>query len=468
MKRILSLILASLLLAASVSCSDAPQTEDTEPAQESASESAAETVSPEDDKYAYAKEKYNAIPQYNLDGADFTIATQSGITSGGYTTEQEVTSDGLNGQGINDAIYLRTEAVNERFNCKIQRTDTHVDEAVKQAVTAGDTTLKLAFPSLARVDMLAVEGYLVDLFNASNLNLEEAWYDKGSFDLQLFGKLYGITGDINFIDDLLTSVILFSKDLMEQHQLGNMYDIVNEGKWTLDTMMTLADVVGNDVDGNGRYDASDAYGYIRWVTYDKEGYPQVTIDTERAISLLEKTQSFFKGNSWAWAYDNIHNIFKANRALFFADYAGVVINLGDMEYDYGIIPPPKYDEVQDQYYSYPFTMIPCVSIPNNGNNVDQVSAVMEALAIQSHMLLKPEVYDQALTRRYSRDEESSAMLDLIFENRIYDYGEFYAGFDGFFGKMVLDGTTNFASRFAKKKPTAEAKIEEFVNMVLDN
>ncbi len=337
---------------------------------------------------------YAAIPEYDFNGASFVIATNAF-----HGSETEVCPDGMTGEGINDAIYLRTEAENERFNRKILRVS-----------------------------------------------------------------------------------YTFSKDMAAENNFGDLYDLVKEGKWTIDAMKEMSEAVSNDVDGNGVYDADDIYSYmsyeetdsffygsgLQWVKYEADGIPVLSVDTDRAVSVLDKVSVFFtSGHSYYTAKDS-SEVFTKGNGLFLHEVVSYVMALNGMEDDFGILSLPKYDETQDSYFSYMHRGATASSIPNNGNDPEMIGALIEALAIQSHMLLKPAFYDSALQRRCSRDEESSEMLDLIFVNRIYDFGYYAVGqLNGIFGKLCFNSETTLASRYKAVNKVVTNTLAEYVDTFSD-
>jgi len=97
-----------------------------------------------------------------------------------------------------------------------------------------------------------------------------------------------------------------------------------------------------------------------------------------------------------------------------------------MESDFGIVPLPKYDEAQDKYYSLVNSYTGALlGVPKSAENLDRVSIILEALSAESRYTLQPAYYDITLQRKYARDEESEAMLDIIFGSRVYDIGSTY-------------------------------------------
>ena len=173
---------------------------------------AAETVveETEPDKYDLAKEKFDALAAADFGGADFGIAAQA-VTG---NSEKEIWVEELTGDAINDAVYNRNLSVNERFNCNITLTPGDVNSIVRQAVQAGDPTYKLAFPNMATAASMAQVGLLMDYNKLENLNLTEAWWDQGTLAMEIADKVFFMNGDINYLDNDVTYIQLFNKQLI--------------------------------------------------------------------------------------------------------------------------------------------------------------------------------------------------------------------------------------------------------------
>ena len=132
-----------------------------------------------------------------------------------------------------------------------------------------------------------------------------------------------------------------------------------------------------------------------------------------------------------------------------------------MDYDYAIIPYPKWNEAQTEYYSR-FEGGAVSFTPKVAANKELAGAVMELMACESMKTVIPVYYDTVLKNKYARDERSIEMLDLIYENRICDLG------DTFYCDQIRDGV--FAGKFAANDRDLQSTIatmEPTVNNVLE-
>jgi hypothetical protein len=94
---------------------------------------------------------------------------------------------------------------------------------------------------------------------------------------------------------------------------------------------------------------------------------------------------------------------------------------GGLNYDYYILPTPKYDSLQEQYYSHIGFTYTMYSIPKNGKDTDMPALLMEALASEGYRTSTDVLYEKKIKYRYSGDEAANVeMFELI---RSYPYFE---------------------------------------------
>ena len=94
---------------------------------------------------------------------------------------------------------------------------------------------------------------------------------------------------------------------------------------------------------------------------------------------------------------------------------------------------------------------------------DFTGLITEALAYESITTITPAFYDLTLRVKNTRDDESEAMLDIIFSNRNYDIGTFNTGlmvYDIFYAS-VADKKTALVSLMEARRGKIDAAIEKF-------
>ena len=153
-------------------------------------------------------------------------------------------------------------------------------------------------------------------------------------------------------------------------------------------------------------------------------------------------------------------MFENNQALFNNSTFFYISALRSMEADFGIIPYPKYDEIQDGYFSR-VEGGRASAVPVTATDTEMISVIMEAMSSASYDLVIPAYYEIALKGKVSRDAESEDMLDIIMNGRIYDLGDTYwcdQLRDGVFEPMFKANNRNFVSKMEAAKPKLDEAI----------
>ena len=89
-----------------------------------------------------------------------------------------------------------------------------------------------------------------------------------------------------------------------------------------------------------------------------------------------------------------------------------------MEADFGVLPPPKYDEAQDRYYSIiidPFMQM----IPITAKNAERTGNILDVLAAASHDTVVDAYVNVTLSGKVARDADTVRMLRLVFDDLSY-------------------------------------------------
>lgn len=397
------------------------------------------------------------------------------------------------GDNLNDAIYQRDQKLMQDLNFKFEETvgnpDAHgaLVQETKSMIMAGDDS----FDQYVLVDWsgytVAQEGYAIPVTTLPYIDLtREYWSQSIHEDMSIRGKLYFAFGDHNLSTYDSVNVLLYNKAMSLDLNLEDHYGTVLEGTWTLDKMQSNMQLAVNDVDGNGVWDENDRYGItshskqvlpvfwvaagMRTIEKDEEDVPQFTLGSnEKFATMYERVLSMMHGDHLLYMSDVLPDY--ANNTLFIG--GGALYNVvrvaflkfyRDMDIDYGIIPYPKWDEAQEQYSSrtegafihvYPTTL----------TQKELAGAVTEAMACASLNEVIPVYYDVVLKSKYTRDANSTAMLDLIYGNRFYDLGDtLFCGTirDGVFAGKFKNNDINLQSTLKSLTKIAERTIQKYV------
>jgi hypothetical protein len=117
----------------------------------------------------------------------------------------------------------------------------------------------------------------------------------------------------------------------------------------------------------------------------------------------------------------------------------------NMHDEYGILPTPKYDENQKDYYSYVHDQYTIFMIPITVRDAEMSGAVLEAMAYESYKTLTPAYFEVALKGRYANDPESRTMIDMITSNVLVDTAIIYGGLIDYPAAKLLRGNMEYGN-----------------------
>jgi len=493
-KKTMAFILALIILLSAVSCSEstansADDTSSTGSAEiESTAGEAVEEAAPEE-----AKMLPDLDPTLNFDGAEVRIMEHP-VGAGDWSDwgSRDLYAESLTGEPINDAVFERNTYVEDTLKVKLNILEVaDMPGTIQKQSAAGTGDYHISTARIQSLPGTVMGGYLMNLHDIPNMDLTKPWYDSKCIEeASLYDLLFYVTGSMIILDDDSTGAMVFNKQLITDHNLENPYTLVAEGTWTLDKMEALADVVDSDLNGNGKVDIEgDRFG-ILWqndaiisymhgggskiVEKNADGEPEFIFNSENTINLMDKLDEFMfrpelvqnmhKHNGiYSDIYAGECAIFKANNALFMWLRMRVAENLRDMEADFGIIPVPKLTESQSQYYSTVTKYTAgTVCIPNDASlDMELTGAIVELMSAEGHYGLREAYYETNLGTKISRDPESTEMLDIIMENRVYDTGEIYS-IGGFADKLytLASGSKIGVATLIKQNEKSVSKLLE--------
>lgn len=427
------------------------------------------------------------LPQVTYDGAAFTFL----VTDTGYFGTTDILAEKMDGEPLNDAIYERNSIIEEQYGITIGevRTD-DVPGAAKKAVSAGEDSYDAVF-SQRTVAALASSGYLMDFKEIPYIDVTMPWWDANIFEgYAIGGKSYFATGDISLMDDDCTLLIVFNKFLTGHYGLDSPYELVGENKWTVDVFGEMSKAVYADVNGNSLCDQDDVYGVS--LAYDHINYyylgcglrftsvpeadkiPEVMPLGDRSVGAFEKLTDIFTDEQSSYfinklktdmiphTYSRIQ--FTQDLYLFTIAEPLIFTEFRDMEHDFGFLPMPAYDEDQDAYYTPYDTAVTSMVVPVTVSDTERCGIILEAMAAQSRATVKDVYYDTLLKRKYSRDDESEAMLDIVMSTRTYDLMFIFSWGDmgGVMTNLLQTGSRDLASKYeAVTEKTQAAIIKTF-------
>lgn len=482
-KNILKLLSIALLCCLLLACSDTSNTTantvTTKPIEDEISTQAIETI----------PNLYDDLPNDNYDGYTFTILT----TESNYAIIT-IDVESIDGDIINDAIYNRNRTVENSLNVIIKqdlKSLSASNTAIINNVAAGDHVHDVIFIESNNSTTLARSNSFVDLMTVPNLNFNKPWWDQGSANnFMINNKLYFMYGNLHlqYYEALYT--ILFNKQMIENNNFENPYDLVNDSKWTLDKYIEMVNNAVADLNGDGIMNAQDdVFGVIvvdnqpiyypvcsgeRFSKTNADGTIEFLGMHERLYDIANKITPILSdknirmnsGTAGVSSLANtIYTAFESNRALFMVEVLGRVKELRTMDTDFGLLPFPKYDENQEQYMSGNAFSASLMSIPITNPDFERTGTILENICAGSYEDLIPAYYELNLKGKQLRDNDSEAMLNLMLNNIQYDialifnWGSFISTYNS-----AVSTPSDLMSRYAAIENALNSDIQKTMDL----
>lgn len=483
-KRILAALLAALTLFSCAACSESgTTTEDTT----APAVSDGEVTAPATETTVDPNAPLDNLPEdLKFDGMHFRTIQQNSTLP--CTAEEET------GEIINDTIYARNRSVEERFGVVIDpvRAEVYGDIStiIVSCVQAGSDDYDLVLGQMYRSATDALKGLFADWNKIPYIDLTQPWYTKSIQDAAVGERLELINSDFCMAYTQQTWMMLYNKTQAKNYGVTeDLYEVVRNGGWTVDKLNDLTKDVYDDLNGDGARDAEDFYGFAgtpgdcllasfmygadtRMVTLDENNVISQPITEERAYNLLVKMGGLFVTNNGTMTAANAlgstrRSMFPKGNFLFQAMLVADLTTdeMREFEDEFGVLPLPKYDEDQQEYYTVVDGGSDILTVLKTAQNTNMIGALVEALSAESYKTVVPAYCEIALEQKGTRDKESVDMLRMILDSRVIDFGYLYDGSAGWVFKLkdLIKNTGSIASLQKRMAPSMLKQYQKVVD-----
>lgn len=452
MKKIFALALAILMiLPFAVACGQVAAPED------SSTEAIASSAEPQNSSAPDETTEY--APLGIPDSLKYTGTTVKILHWNAERPEFEVEAE--NGEPINDAIWKKNARTEEQLGITLEWTETKgdynnqaafVNTCANANAAGGDDVFDVFAGYSLTAATIMLQGLSQNLGKYEVLDLSKPWWPESLTSQAMLGnKFYYVSGDISSNVLHMMYCCVFNKDLLEEvHGKDvNMYDIVENGQWTLDKLFELSKGVYRDENGNNEVDYGDRFGFqsidlhfdcffngsglknLEAVS-DKEIKISPDFTSQKSIDLSAKLCKFLFESGDAWgkgttSKDSSSNAFGAGLALFITDraYCTTFAALRDSNLNYGILPVPKYDENQTKHITcmaFPYTIYSMSAASQHG---EATAAMLQVMGYYCYTEVTPALFEISMKAKYAKEYADARMFDIIRENVYFDLGRIF-------------------------------------------
>ena len=438
-----------------------------------------------------------ALEDLDFGGEDINILLRAGEQ---YRREWHM--DGISDSLSQEIFYRNAEieatlGVNLNFIVKEEGNKCeNIDSAIAAAGMAGDGAYDLVNHFAAYATSPLLIEYYKDFFSSdlTYLNLDQPWWNQNFRDAaESFGKLYVMVGDVNLSVYDRAIVTYFNKQLCRDHSIDpeQLYADVLAGNWTYDMLYSYAKDIYTDVDGDEKKSQKDIYGLCAIAgSEDVDGF-LYSFDCKLSVVEDDGTHSLVTGTELEkleTAYDKVMTLWKSagayradgtwnnylvfteGRAMFDIDviyhYDSGNALMRNMKDEYGMIPVPKYDTAQKEYYSGvqdSHNVMAIIDHPTQ--NYAALSAMLELINKRTYESVRPYYFEKMVKTKYLKDEKSGQVFDMIMAGTRWDWADVYSYSVGEPRNMLwrkpstTQGTVSVA--YGENAETITSKFEQF-------
>ncbi len=369
---------------------------------------------------------------------------------------------------VSKKIYERNNAVMEYLNLDIKFVDTGsytTNAATDCRVYLQAGTAEFDAYSLIQWNgiELVKEGWFRNLDELEYFDFEAEWWSQDFMDAaKINGHNYIMAGDVNIDMVSCAASVFVNKTLLNNTYGKDAYNelrakvLKGNGEWTIEDMVTLSKGMYFDLNNNNTVDLEDQFGFLfnssnnvdgfffgmggTSIERDNNGNAVTTIGSERNLEILDRLMKVarsdtpddyghYAGNvriDGATLTQPVVKKFSLGQTLFCTGFLYTARNLTDMTDDFGILPFPKYNTDQENYYSIIHNIVTLYAIPKDCTKTAQTSAALEAMASTGKQQVVPYYYETVLKVRYIDDPEDAELIDIIYNARMSDIGVIFS------------------------------------------
>ncbi len=438
--------------------------------------------------------KWGGVPDgKTYDGAEFVICTYNGGNIGqGWTCYFDV-DEPEEGELMQNAANRRNNAIEADLECTITcneewnwsgTNDGYIYVSAK--ISSGEDDTNIYFiESYINKALFVIDQVLYDTSTLPYITWEADYYNQEKNDLYKLGnKQYIFASDMAFPCESST-VFLVNKNELENHKYSQnyVYELVDNGTWVFDKVFEMVEGTYVDLDRDQTYSVNDYYGFSAdpyGMTYEFPGAGlrgtyltdsgfAFDFGTDRAVRVIDKICDFLqKPDVWCKEWNRRDVMFFAGNGLF-CSWASELRGLNVIDFDFGIVPFPKFDDTQERYYSY--TGGGLMFVPYTITDPDFTGALIEAMSVGSHDELVPAFYDKFIEQRILQDEKSReywakmltewSLPEFTREFSPNEYVSYYAPAFKTIDSVASGGVNDYASKWGAIKDLADEMCQEF-------
>ncbi|MBQ8409985.1 MAG: hypothetical protein IJY39_14080 [Clostridia bacterium] len=398
---------------------------------------------------------------------------------------------------LSQAIYNRQVKVKDYLGVEILATpvgnsSSYIEPfktAVKNKDGSVDTLLTHVYHG---IDGFVTENYLTDFKNIEGLNLNADYWNSSVMEsISINDRMYLGFSDFNI---LYTHVVAFNKDMMAKYEDSmeeSVYEMVENYHWTLDQMISIANMVYVDETSDGKT-KDDTFGIvglhdiafcgflhssnINIIEINAAGDYELSVFNEvnkaKTTDVIEKIGNLVKSDcAWFWKMRSGNDVnFYAGKALLSLSPTNHLPGYLNYDINFGVLPYPMYEEAQKDvgYRSLQWGGYLCV--PSYMRDPALIGDTLEMMTFYSAEVNNA-FYNKLLGKQVADSPIDQKMLEIVWDGLCSDIAQTY--YSSMTDTQILyvvpyltfeNSTQNIGSFIASKESTVNKKLKKLMTL----
>jgi coproporphyrinogen III oxidase len=173
--------------------------------------------------------------------------------------------------------------------------------------------------------------------------------------------------------------------------------------------------------------------------------------------------------------DNTRKIFTKGKTLLWLEhalYAESSLALGKVKFSYGMIPTPKYDTNQKNYYTgmgNPWSLYGIyIDHDTRGDKqatMSMFTAVLECYASEAYRLTTPDIFEVKMSLKYAESKDETDMFEYVRSGIVFDLGKIFSAVTSNLPEQASNAIvdhTSWSSKYKSFLPKAEEQLAKIV------
>ena len=470
-KKLFALALALLMVISMVACGDKPS--ETTPA-----------TTP-DTTPATTPDSYHA--KYGLPDVDFSGKTLEIVDNQGWAVDASLEGDHNQVARFEMFGAFQNETGAELIITPAAYSTMYTD--AQSIIMSGDKYGDLMTNAAWCLGNFYMSDLLIPMDDIKYLDMSKEYWDKSLLEsLTIMDKTWGVGGDIAPVREL-SWMMFFNKTIAEELQLPDLYQLVRDGEWTFDKFIEYCEMAMKD-NGDNVWDENDRYGVgcapasmeqalfygMGGCFYDINEQGQYYCSTmdehnQTIINLIlrDVRDNFISYTGPDWSI-TVREMFPTDRMLFvcYVPSAGKGM-WAEMASDYGVLPMPKMNKDQKDYYQTGEQAAITFFVGRNADQLDMTGYFLEFCGAYGDDVLQS-VIDTHYETQF-RDEDSLEMFRIATANPYFervtlmlantpDNGVLFNPAQAAFNQTVMTPGASIASAYEASIESATLRLAE--------